>query len=598
MGIRSATPLLLFIVLGCSTHRESIPPPPAAPANDKIVIYQLMTRLFGNKQSANKPYGTLEENGVGKFNDITPPALAGIKELGVTHVWFTGVLEHPTLTDHTAHGISPDDPDVVKGRAGSPYTVKDYYDVDPDLAVNVASRMSEFERLVERTHAAGLKVIIDFVPNHVARRYHSDAKPDSIEDLGATDDTTRRFHPANNFYYLPGQSFQPPQDLYRRLRGVFPLMDGKFPERPAKVTGDDKFTHAPRADSWYEAVKLNYGVDYQEGRKTHFDPVPDTWFKMKDILVFWARRNVDGFRCDMAEMVPTAFWNWAIPQVRAVNPGIIFIAEIYNPSRYAEYIETGRFDYLYDKVQLYDTLRLLMRGAAKGSDVSKVRNSLASINTHLVHFLENHDEQRIASRFFAGSPAPGIPGMVVSATIDPGAVMIYFGQELGEAALGDEGFGGDDGRTSFYDYWGVVEHQKWMNGGAFDGGLLSAQQQSLRSKYANILRIAREETAIRTGDYADLTKQNATAGNISDRVVAFARFTESERLIVIAGFNPRAEAVKIQWTKEVADALQLPVAGSLEAGDLLGDTTRVRVSRGEGLSLSLPSFGARIFKLR
>lgn len=557
-----------------------------------------MTRLFGNKQSANKPYGTLEENGVGKFNDITPRALVGIKELGVTHVWFTGVLEHPTLTDLTTHGIPPDDPDVVKGRAGSPYTVKDYYDVDPDLAFNVKDRISEFERLVERTHTAGLKVIIDFVPNHVARHYHSDAKPDNIEDLGASDDTTQRFHPANNFYYLPGQSFQPPQVLYRQLRGVFPSMDGRFPERPAKVTGDNKFTHAPPADSWYEAAKLNYGVDYQDGGKTHFEPVPNTWFKMKDILVYWASKKVDGFRCDMAEMVPPAFWNWVIPQVRVVNPDIIFIAEIYNPSRYREYLVTGRFDYLYDKVQLYDTLRLLMRGEVESRSINQVRNSQEGIRTHLVHFLENHDEQRIASRFFAGSPAPGIPGMVVSAMIDPGAVMIYFGQELGEAATGNEGFSGDDGRTSFFDYWGVVEHQKWMNGGAFDGGLLSPQQQSLRSAYASILRIAREEPAVRTGDYADLTEPNVTVKNISDRVVAFARFTESERLIIVAGFNPRAEAVKIQWPKEIADALELPLNGSVEAADLLGDTTRVTVSRNDGLSLSLPSFGARIYKLR
>src|ERR1700712_5334449 len=98
---------------------------------EKLIIYQLLPRLYGNTKQVNKFYGSIEENGVGKFNDINEKALQEIKKMGFTHVWFTGVIEHATMTDYSAYVIKPDDPDIVKGRAGSPYAIKDYYDVDP-----------------------------------------------------------------------------------------------------------------------------------------------------------------------------------------------------------------------------------------------------------------------------------------------------------------------------------------------------------------------------------------------------------------------------------------------------------------------------------
>ncbi|HMQ01210.1 MAG TPA: alpha-amylase family glycosyl hydrolase, partial [Cyclobacteriaceae bacterium] len=372
---------------------------------EKIIIYQMMTRLFGNKETTNKKYGTLEENGVGKFNDITTEALQAIKELGITHIWYTGVLEHALLTDYTEYGIPLDDADVVKGRAGSPYAIKDYYDVNPDLAVDVPNRMKEFEALIQRTHEQALKVVIDFVPNHVARAYKSDAKPEEVIDLGVRDNKNVAFHPNNNFYYLPGQRFVVPEG-YESLGpdNDFPTKDGKFDEYPAKATGNDQFTASPSVHEWFETVKLNYGVDYQDERKKYFEPVPDTWHKMKDILVFWVKKGVDGFRCDMAEMVPVEFWAWAIPQVKEVNKDIIFIAEIYNPAEYSNYINTGRFDYLYDKVQLYDTLRLLINEKSSTLHIGEIQESLKGINHNMLHFLENHDEQRIASKYFAGNP--------------------------------------------------------------------------------------------------------------------------------------------------------------------------------------------------
>ena len=556
---------------GCSPNKEKIPAVPEMTfPKQKIVIYQMMTRLFGNTTSVNKLNGTIGENGVGKFNSISNRALEGIKELGITHVWYTGVIEHATVTDYSAYGIALDDPDVVKGRAGSPYAIKDYYDVDPDLAVNVKDRMAEFEQLVDRSHKSGLKVIIDFIPNHVARTYHSDVKPEKVVDLGQQDDQTKAFTPNNNFYYLPGLSFRPPPEHYEQFKAFFPSMDGKFNEIPAKATGDNQFTATPSSGSWFETIKLNYGIDFANGEKTYFDSIPDTWIKMRDILVYWAGKKVDGFRCDMAQMVPVEFWQWVIPQVKAINHDILFIAEIYEPHRYRDYIDRGRFDFLYDKVQLYDTLRLLIGGKATAQDIPAIQQSLYGINENMVHFLENHDEHRIASPFFTGDPTRALSAFVISATIDQGPIMIYFGQEVGEPASQAAGFGANDGTTTRFDYWGVPEHQKWMNNGSFDGGGLSDSQKQLRAKYLQILNLTKDSKAIGMGTYHDLTVFNISQSTCSDRVVSYVRATDDEHLIVVAGFNRKPEMVRIKLTQELAAAWGITGDKKYEMEDMLG----------------------------
>ncbi len=590
---------LISLLLGCSAPKEKIPPLDRMDkSSGKIIVYQMMTRLFGNKVALNKTYGTIEENGVGKFNDIDETALKGIKELGITHVWYTGVIEHAILSDYSAHGIPLDDADVVKGRAGSPYAIKDYYDVNPDLAVNVPDRMTEFERLVDRTHQAGLKVLIDFVPNHVARAYRSDAKPDGVKDLGESDNKTVAFAPNNNFYYLPGESFQVPQG-YKSLGNLpFPTKDGKFAETPTKVTGNDQFTSTPGINEWFETVKLNYGVDIQNGRKTYFDPIPDTWNKMRDILVYWANKDVDGFRCDMAEMVPVEFWSWVIPQVKKVNPEITFIAEIYNPDQYANYIRTGNFDYLYDKVLLYDTVRFLLNGWRKTTDIAAVQERVKDIDQNMLHFLENHDEQRVAAKDFAGDPWKAVPAMVVSATIDRGPVMIYFGQEVGEPGAGIEGFQGDDGRTTIFDYWGVPEHQKWMNAGKFDGGLLSPEQKQLRQFYADLLTIAGKNPAFTTGKYTDLTNFNVSKGNFDTKVHAFMRYVDNERLLILTSFNAKDQVAKVQIPGDLAKELQLDVNETYIARDLLWREVEIGFDKTLTFEITLKPYSSFIFKLK
>ena len=464
---------------------------------EKMVIYQVFTRLFGSNAKKCVNNGLKTDNGCGKMADFTATALESIKNLGATHIWYTGVIEHATKTDYTKYGIAKDHPAVVKGNAGSPYAIKDYYDIDPDLATKVPERMKEFENLVKRTQKAGLKMIIDFVPNHVARQYHSDAKPEGVIDLGETDNQDWAFSTQNNFYYIPNEKFSP----------NFSLNDeemGEYVEMPAKATGNDCFSQWAGQNDWYETVKLNYGIDYQGNGQLAYDPnTPNTWLKMRDILLFWAGKGIDGFRCDMAEMVPCAFWGWAIPQVKEQYPDIIFIAEVYNPNEYRNYIYNGHFEYLYDKVGLYDTLRHVMGGGSATSITGAWKN-VDDINDHMLNFLENHDEQRIASQFFAGNAEKGKPALLVSALMRSNPMMIYFGQELGEKGMDEEGFSGKDGRTTIFDYWTVDLIRRWRNGGKFDGALLSKEEKDLQSYYTKVLNICNKEKAISEGSFFDI----------------------------------------------------------------------------------------------
>ncbi|WP_448520604.1 alpha-amylase family protein [Rhodoflexus sp.] len=573
--------------------------------NHKIIIYQLLVRLFGNQNTTNKFYGSKEENGVGKFNDITPAALRGIKELGTTHVWYTGVIEHATMSDHTALGIPMDDPDVVKGRAGSPYAIKDYYDVCPDLAVDPTNRMAEFEALIERTHAEGLKVLIDFVPNHVARSYRSDAKPTGIVDLGEQDDRTKAFSPQNNFYYLPGQDFRVPAE-YQLPDGVrIEGKDGVFAEHPAKATGNDVFSAAPSVDDWFETIKLNYGVDYVNNRTKYFTPSPDTWLKMRDILLFWAAKGVDGFRCDMAEMVPVEFWEWCIPQVKRQFPQLVFIAEIYNPNEYDNYVQKGKFDYLYDKVGLYDTLKAVIQGRTSANDIPKNWQRLGILNNRMLRFLENHDEQRLPSPFFAIDSYKGIPLMAVSAMLNSGPVMIYFGQEVGEPGAGAEGFSGEDGRTTIFDFWGVPMHQRWMNGGKFDGGQLEDWQKTLRANYVALLNFVRKNEAITDGKLYDLQQANhqgKAAGYDDARQYAFLRFTDQQRLLIVVNFDAFAgKDFRLRIPDAAWTAMGLDKKGNYQLRGVLFNNSTLPCSAAqaqtEGILLHLPVLGVAVFEL-
>jgi len=523
----------------------------------KTVVYQVFTRLFGNTNTNNKPWGTIEENGVGKFNDFTDVALQEIKKLGVTHIWYTGVPHHDVIRDYTAFGISNDDPDVVKGRAGSPYAVKDYYNVNPDLAVDPTKRLEEFEALIARSHANGLKVIIDIVPNHIARNYKGLTNPKGVKDFGTDDKTSVEYDRNNNFYYIPGKAFEVPTSSdYKPLNGEKnPLNDGKFSEYPAKWTGNGSRLAKPDINDWYETVKVNYGIR-PDGTKDFpelpdgFDTksieehaafwkgkdVPNSWKKFRDIALYWTEKGVDGFRYDMAEMVPYEFWSYLNSSIKIKNPNAFLLAEVYNPKEYRNYIRLGKMDYLYDKVETYDHLKAVIQGKALPDGLSDIQNNLQDIEHHMLHFLDNHDEQRLASPEFAGTPEKGKPLMVVSATISSSPTMIYFGQEVGEAGNEDAGFG-KRSRTSIFDYVGVPNHQRWMNDGKFDGGQLSKDEKELRDFYSRLLNFSLKSDAL-SGKFIDLQKVNREqTKNYDPGIYAFARASQKEKLLIIANFS-------------------------------------------------------------
>ena len=551
----------------------------------KPIIYQLFPRLFTNTCDHCVPKGSIKQNGSGKMNDITLPVLKKLRDLGATHVWYTGVIRHANKTHY--NGIPDCNPYIVKGNAGSPYAITDYYDIDPDIAKSVKNRIREFEQLVIRTHEAGLKVIIDFVPNHVARQYKSIAKPDGIEDLGATDNKDHDFLPSNNFYYIPGEQFAPGIDLGSG--------DDFYYEKPAMATGNDCFHPYPSANDWYETVKLNYGVNFATYER-HFSPIPSTWLKMLDIMKYWAGEGIDGFRCDMVHMVPVEFWNWAIPQVKTVNPKLIFIAELYDVAIYREYIYYGHFDYLYDKVSLYDTLRAVTCGKACASAITNCWQAVDGIGDHMLNFLENHDEQRIASPQFAGDPLKAVPALVVSSTISRAPFMIYQGQELGEPALDAEGFSGLDGRTTIFDYWSIPSLRRWYNNGKCDTSKLTREERQLRSLYKSILRLCNKEKVIAHGEFFDLMYANYNTINC-EKVYAYYRHLGEERLLIIANFGDNDEHISLYTPQHALDIMNLQ-PGIYNARELLTSTElEVNIEPDNPLKLTIPARNAMIIKL-
>lgn len=547
---------------------------------EKVIIYQIFTRLFGNRSLSRKENGSIAENGCGKFADFTPKVLKDIRSMGITHVWYTGVIRHATQTDYTRYGIPRQHPAIVKGKAGSPYAITDYYDVDPDMATDVNQRMTEFEQLVERSHAAGLKVIIDFVPNHVARQYQSVCKPKKVKDLGETDNREHGFDPQNNFYYCPGQRFDPYFDLYH---------DEQEPylEEPAKATGNDHFDNAPGKNDWYETVKLNYGVDYYAGRIGHFDPVPDTWQKMTDILLFWAKKGIDGFRCDMAEMVPAEFWRYATDIVKKKYKKLVFVGEVYNPNEYRRYLAAG-FDWLYDKVGMYDTMRSVICQQASTHAISHAWQQTDDIRDHMLYFLENHDEQRIASDFFAANAQKGVPAMLASVLLQQNPFMLYAGEEYGERGMDHEGFSGNDGRTTIFDYWSIDTLCRAAD------KKLTDEEKALYDIHVKAMQLARQEKAVSDGLFFDLMYVN---GHLQ-RQYAFLRRVEGELLLVAVNFEPHDVTIDINVPAHAFEYLSMQEKVVIGTDLLTKEKLAMNLRKDGAVRMEVKAYGGRVWKVK
>ncbi|MCE8179946.1 alpha-amylase family glycosyl hydrolase [Porphyromonas gingivalis] len=558
---------------------------------EKMIVYSVLPRLFDNRCQTRKPGGDPMENGCGKMESFSPQALEMIRSLGTTHIWYIGMLEQATQTNYSDAGILPCHPEIVKGKAGSPYAVRDYYDVSPELATNIPNRMAEFHDLIERTHRAGMGVIMDFVPNHVAREYRSDVKPSGTKDLGEEDDPLVAFSPNNNFYYLPGKSLE--LDFGERSRTMMP-----YHEEPARATGNDRFSSHIDKEDWYETVKLNYGIDYLNGGSKHFDPLPDTWIRMRDILLFWASKGIDGFRCDMAEMVPVKFWEWAIPQIRERH-SVLFIAEIYRPELYESYLQAG-FDYLYDKVGMYDCLRAVICGYGSASDISRVIRQTERFADNMLYFLENHDEQRIASDFFAEDARKALPAVTIAATIGRNPFMLYFAQELGERGMDAEGFSGKDGRTTIFDYWSLDKMQRRINDGRYDTTMLSEEERLLLESYTRLLHDVCTLPSVIQGSFYDLSYANQNNPYFRpNREFAFLRHTTDEILLVAANFAPHEAEIRVNIPEHAFQTMQIKDNTAFLLTDMLsGENSIGCLTQYAPYPLHLPAYGYALHRFR
>ena len=581
-------------------------------------IYQLFVRTFGNKNINPLFDGDKSQNGCGTFANINDNALEALKSLGITHIWLTGIIRHSSMTAYPDLGIKATNSLITKGKAGSPYSIMDYYDIDPDLAVNPQNRMEEFEETLNRIHEKGMKVIIDFIPNHLAREYKSLNKPYDVEEFGEYDNKNVAFAKDNNFYYCPNQEFVIPTANSQQ-----PTANSQsYKEFPAKASGNDVFSPNPSVNDWYDAVKLNYGIDYQNNHAKHFDTIPNTWYKMLNVLRYWCEKGVDGFRVDMAEMVPVEFWRWSINELRETYD-VIMIAEIYQPHLYKEYVNAG-FDYLYDKVGLYNTLENIYRYGQRAETITNVWNSLQGLGDVMLRFMENHDEVRLASRHFVGDAFKAMPAVVMSMLMNRGPFMIYNGQESGEDAEGAEGFSGDDGRTSIFDYAVMPRHQKWMSDGKFDGSDFSDEQRKLYELYKKLLNFRLTNDVINKGAFYDLMWVNPWYSNFDPQYVyAFLRYYNEERLLVVVNFNlneSRYCEVKIpqdaleymrlqvnESTSQQVESQSSKVVKSQSLGSELNYATDVMTGdkieynlnevSSRGIAMSIDAAGFRIIKL-
>ncbi len=490
-----------------------------------MIIYQLLLRAFGNRPCV--PGGSYAENGSGKFNDITDDVLLKLKKLSVGAVWYTGVISHATRTHFRT---LPDcDPSLVKGEAGSPYAIRNWFDVDPALAVNLDNRMAEFEALVARTHKAGMKVIIDFVPNHVYREYHSYFTPE-------------------NFYPL-GEPLHLPESLH-----------SSYVENPALATGNDVFHAWPSLNDWYDTVKLNY-----HNRST--------WSKMLQVLRFWVEKGVDGFRCDMVELVPAAFFDWAFQALRSDHPDLFFIAEVYGKENYRKYADAG-FDLLYDKSGFYDALRGIIRGERPASSLTQEWQFQAELQPRMLRFLENHDEQRLACDWIARSGKAGLAAFAVALLFNTASFMLYFGQEFGEQGMEIEGFSRRDGRTSIFDYCSVPSIRRWLS------DKLTIEESVVYKEYCRLLRIATADAIFSKGGTFDLMYANPASGHFDpDRQFAWMRGYAGSAMAIVANFADYPVDVDVVIPKEAFEFFGLK-SGSRAVHFHVGahDYTRIDVS--------------------
>ena len=531
----------------------------------------MLPRLWGNDKIRPKNNGTLTDNGTGKFSDIDDATLKYLKWLGCSHVWYTGVLRHSTQASED--GCIPSHPQFVKGKAGSPYAICDYYDVNAYLADNPDDRMTEFEQLIKRTHDNGLKLILDFVPNHVSRDYGKVNPVPGHPVLGSDDDKTVHWKSENDFFYYTGQALTLPTPCPKGMK--------PYHEMPAMATGNNCYTPEPGINDWYETVKINYG-----------DQHTATWDKMADIIDFWASKGVDGFRCDMVELVPPQFFTWLIRKTKEKYPSLIFIAEVYKKELYRKYIKEVGFDYLYDKSGLYDTLRTVVEKNVNdngmpvelwqsATGITRNWQFLSDLQPYMLNFLENHDEQRYTSDFFGKDNSNAFAPLFVSLYLNTAPFMIYFGEEVGEKGMDEEGFSGKDGRTTIFDWWSigsVRRLRKVIRNGEYESmspskltkAGMKPEEAAFFCRFAQAMRFAASDEAVRRGTTYDLCYCNYSSDGFNkDKHFVFLRDFEEHTLLIAANFSQSECRMNITIPSHAFEWMGIPVTESVYPGSVI-----------------------------
>ena len=538
---------------------------------NKPIIYQMLPRLWGNDKVRPKKNGTLSDNGTGKISDIDAKTLEYIKWLGCSHIWLTGMIRHSTQSSE--EGCMASHPQFVKGKAGSPYAICDYYDINPYLADNPEDRIDEFKDLIKRVHDAGLKVIIDFVPNHVARDYGKISPAEGHPMLGREDDKSVHWKEENDFIYYPGCELQLPTACPKGMK--------PYHEMPAMATGNNCYSAEPGINDWYETVKINY-CDFHTG----------TWDRMLDIVKYWASMGVDGFRCDMVELVPAEFMKWLIAEVKNEYPSVIFIAEVYKKELYNEYVRNVGFDFLYDKSGLYDTLRTIVEKNAEDNGmpvelwqstmgITRSWQFLGDLQPYMLNFLENHDEQRFGSDFFGKDAKNTFAPLYTSLFLNTAPFMIYFGEEVGEKGMDEEGFSGRDGRTTIFDWWSigsVRRLRKVIESGDYKSmdvkSLVKAgmkrEEAEVFVKFAEATRLASSDTAVTKGTTYDLCYCNLSSdGFDKNRHFAFLRDYEDHTILFACNFSNREAHIRLTIPEHAFEWMEIPVTDELYPGKII-----------------------------
>ena len=196
--------------------------------------------------------------------------------------------------------------------------------------------------------------------------------------------------------------------------------------------------------------------------------------------------------------VPPEFWAWAIARARARKADVFFAAEAYDndPAKVTKgnvmtALLNAGFNAVYDDPS-YKALKAIYDGNKWANDIDGLFGDDLLFHRSL-RYAENHDEVRLAGAGQWGGVGAevGRPVAAILYGLSRGPVLLYSGQEVGEPARGAEGFGGDDARTTIFDYWAMPELAKWVNGHRYDGGRLAPEQKKLREFYARLLEIGR-----------------------------------------------------------------------------------------------------------